>query len=321
MIVAISDQDIKYGQAILHTMSPEAREQGYQELKELEEEDYPEAGVALGQYYLNRDKTRARKYFEFAAEYDVGEGFWGLAQTINRSSLLNLNNTTDRRWFRCVSEAANRSSVSAMMELAHAYQELGSYCGGAYWYQKAKLYGHEDAAFQLELLVELWKGAGCPSEPAELPEEFTALQKEAGNLILHLYSGSGDYETVYQLTQTALKEEPVAELTLAYIYESSDNLSNAGKIYRIATTHEEPFAMRRSGDMHLAGSGMYQNTDRAMKMYQDAAAAGERTAMFELGKCADAFEQDKEKMAYWYACAHVRGYPEASNELRKLIYK
>lgn len=321
MIVEINDQDRKYGQAILHTMSPDAREKGYEELKQLEDEDYPEAGVALGQYYLNRDKAKARKYFEFAAEFDIGEGFWGLARTIKRSSLLNLDSVADKRWFRCVEEAANRSSLAAMMELAHAYQELNSYCGAAYWYQKAKLYGQEDAGFQLEVLVELWKSANCPSEPAGLPESFTDLQREAGDLILHFYAGSGDYETVYQLTQTALKEDPVAELTLAYIYESTDNLSNAGKIYRIASTHEEPYAMRRSGDMHLAGTGLYQNTDRAMQMYQNAAAAGERTAMFELGKCAETFEQDKEKMAYWFACAHVRGYPEASEELRKLIYR
>ena len=81
MIVDISTEDRKFGQAVLHTMNPETIDRGYEELQELEDYGYPEAAVVLGQYFRNSDVGKARKHFEFAAEYEIGEAFWGLAQT------------------------------------------------------------------------------------------------------------------------------------------------------------------------------------------------------------------------------------------------
>jgi TPR repeat protein len=139
-------------------------------------------------------------------------------------------------------------------------------------------------------------------------------------LVLRLSTKVRDYDTVYQLTQNALKEDPMAELSLAAIYEGNGNMENVGKVYRIAASHEEPYAMKRCGDLHMGGTGLPPDGDLAVKMYADAAAAGERTAMYELGRCADAFEQDREKMAFWFAKAHIRGHRLATEEMRKLIY-
>lgn len=321
MIVDISNEDRKYGQAILHTMNPETMLSGYEELQELEDYGYPEASVALGHHYRNSDKIKARKHFEFAAEYKIGEGFRGLSETIPHSSLLNLENAYDSRWFRCIWTAAQYSSAEAQKELASAYHQMGYYAPAAYWYQMARMYGSEDAGFQLDLLSGLWQSDGCPADPSVLPELFTELQRECGMQVLRLASGVRDYDTVYQLTQNALKEDPMAELSLAAIYEENGNTDSAGKVYSIAAAHGEPFAKKRCGDLYLSGIGLPQNGDLAMRMYQEAAEAGERTAMYELGRCADAFEQDREKMAFWFAKAHVRGYRNAAEELRKLIYR
>lgn len=321
MIVDISNEDRKYGQAVLHTMNPETVDKGYEELQELEDYGYPEASVVLGQYYRNSDISRARKHFEFAAEYEIGEAFWGLAQTIGRSGLLSLENRRDQRWFRCVWTAAVKASAEAQVELAQAYQQMGYYAPAAYWFQTAKLYGHEDAGFQLDILSDLWQDSGCPADPEELPDSFTELQRDCGMLVLRLSTKVRDYDTVYQLTQNALKEDGMAELSLAAIYEGNGNMANAGKVYRIAAAHGEPYATKRCGDLHMSGNGLSPDGEMAVKMYQEAAAMGERTAMFELGRCADAFEQDREKMAFWFAKAHVRGHRPAAEEMRKLIYQ
>lgn len=320
MIVDISTEDRKFGQAVLHTMNPETINRGYEELQELEDYGYPEAAVVLGQYFRNSDVGKARKHFEFAAEYEIGEAFWGLAQTIPHSSVLSLDSQRDLRWFRCVRTAAEKACTEAQVELARSYRQLGYNAPAAYWYQMAKLYGHEDAGFQLDILSDLWQGSGCPADPAQLPEAFTELQRDCGMLVLRLTTKARDYDTVYQLTQNALKEDAMAELSLAAIYEGNGNMENAGKVYRIAASHEEPYAMKRCGDLHMAGTGLPPDGDLAVKMYADAATAGERTAMYELGRCADAFEQDREKMAFWFAKAHVRGHRMATEEMRKLIY-
>jgi len=320
MTVTLTSDQIRFGQAMLETLNPETIGQGYQKLQQMEDQGIPDAGIALGQYYFTQDRGKAREHYKTAAEVGLGAGWWGLARTMDHSYIPQLSAADNAKWEETCRTAAQLACPEAQRELAESYREKGHVVPAVYWYQKAKFYGDPDADFQMDLAIRMWQEDGSPEDDLSSETEFTEVQRSCGKMLIRIRRGFQDHDTLYALTQDALKEDPVAELAIADLHEQRKNMAGACKIYTLAASHGEAHAMKRLGDLYMAGEGVWQDIEHSVSMYRAAAKKGDREAMYELGKYCEQFERDPEKMAYWYASAYIRGHRTAIEDLRKLVY-
>ena len=306
----------QYGSIFLSLLDEDTRESGYAELEKMELR-FPEAGIALGQYYQGNNQEKAKKHFKFAADNGIAEGQWGYAQLLPHSHVLDMTNANDKEYLKYCLAAAEGGCPDAANEMGNICHRKGFYEESTYWYGMAYSLEHPNGIVSMRGITREWAQQGINKQFMAHIDHFTEEKRQTALLIYKMFNQSLEAEDMDDLMTLALKGENLAGFILAKIMEQEHQDEMAYTVYNALAFENHPHALRCYADMLLAGKGTERDVKAAFRMYEKAAKGGNATAMFAMGQKA-VKDGDKCLAAAWFGQAYVRGMEMAGEWLGKL---
>ncbi len=306
----------RYGALMLKTLDVNTREAAYTEMEKLEV-DFPEAGVALGQYYFNIDRQKARYHFKFAADVNIHEGEWGYAGTIIHSSVPRKDIANDVEWEKYCLRAAEGGCSDAANEMGNICNRRGCIVEAAYWYGMAYFLEHPQGLLGVKGILQKWLEAGKPEDYKAGTDHYTNERHQAAVLFLKGMSDKPEFEKMERLY---LRGEVLAGLFYGYFFQKGNANEYAYDAYNMLLLEDcpHPHVMRCCADMLASGTGTEKNVDEAFRLYTKAAKEGNAPSMYALGQKAKE-EGNNDLAAGWFGMAYVRGYDLAGENLAALV--
>lgn len=192
-------------------------------------------------------------------------------------------------------------------------------------YQGLAEKGSQDA--QLKLAYMMAKGLGAAANEQGAQRWFLA-SAEQGNpvaqfMLGQLYQtgalGEPDYQQAKEWYQKAASQLPKAAVALGFLYETvDDNYADALKAYQQAAAKGDATGVYNLALMYFYGKGMPVNYEKAKSLFSEAAAKGSAQAMTQLG---DIYfkglgqASDEQQGLSWYKKAADQGDASALYEL------
>ena len=308
-----------FGSIYLTLLNPSTREKGYAELEKMESR-FPEAAITLGQYYQGSDPERAMQHYKIAADAGIAEGQWGYANMIPHSYVPDVSDENDKEWVLYCAAAAEGGCPDAANEMGNICHRLGYYAESTYWYGMAYAQEHPDGLISMRGITKEWAQKAIPEEFEAYTSTFTKERYETTLLICKLFNQTTPNNFFDEMMRLTLQGENLAGFILGDIFEQNKNDEMAFKVYNALAFEHHPHALRCYADMLLAGKGTKRDVDAAFRIFEEAADAGNATAMFAMGQKA-AKDGDKYQAAAWFGMAYDRGMDMAGEWLTKLAGK
>lgn len=306
----------RYGKLMLLLLDPDTREAGYAAMAKMENE-FPEAGISLGQYYYGSDQEKAKKHFGIAADAGIAEGQWSYSQLLPHSDVLDLSDTDDKEYLKYCLAAAEGGCPDAANEMGNICHRKEFYAESTYWYGMAYSLEHPSGMVSLRGITKEWATRGKSKAYAPHIEGFTEDRHETTLLLYKMFNQSLEVEDMDKLMKLALGGENLAGFIIAKVFEQHQHDDMAYKVYNALAFENHPYALRCYADMLLAGKGTEKDIEAAFRMYEKAALGGNATAMFAMGQKASK-AGDKNLAACWFGMALGRGMEMAGEWLSKL---
>ena len=306
----------KYGALMLKALDENQRQEAYSKLEEIEEV-FPEAGVALGQYYFEMNRQTARRHFKIAADAHIHEGEWGYAGTIIHSSVPRKDIANDVEWEKYCLRAAEGGCPDAANEMGNICNRRGCIVEAAYWYGMAYFLEHPQGLIGVKGILQKWLEAGKPEDYKAGTDHYTNERHQAAVLFLKGMSDKPEFEKMERLY---LRGEVLAGLFYGYLFQKGNANDYAYDAYNMLLLEDcpHPHIMRCCADMLASGTGTEKDVDEAFRLYTRAAKEGNAPSMYALGQKAMK-EGNKDLAAGWFGMAYVRGYDLAGESLATLI--
>lgn len=309
-------QQQQYGQNMLMLLSTRTRTRGYELMQGLEDDGFAEAGIVLGQYAQQKSPRTAKTHFDIAARVGIAEGYWGAAGCIHHHHTPDLTNRADAQWVECCRQAAMGGCADAMNELGNIYNRLDMFTPSMYWYQTADIYEHPQAQMGVRGIAARWLGAGMPDA---CPNGFEQDKHEIALCFMKIQTQQDITAALQKMMRLALGDSGAAAAAfIAKMYENAgQSPQTVFRWYSVGAQNGDVESVRCLADMTLAGQGAPQDAAAAFRLYEEAAHAGSKQAMFVMGEKARA-AGDRLTAAYWYGMSYVRGYENAVKRLEQL---
>ncbi len=311
-IITIDDME-QYGKLYLQLLNPAAREAAYAEMIKMEPY-FPEAGVALGQYYNGQGDYKAKLHFKRAADAQIHEGEWSYANMLKHSYIPDRNIPEDAEYEDYCLRAAEGGSPDAANEVGNICNRRGCIAEAAYWYALAYFFEQPQAAQSVNGIVQKWISAEKIEEFKAGTSHYTETRHKAAICFLKTMTGENMLDDLMVLN---LGGDTLAGLTAAFVYKTAKNNELTYQAYNILAFENHPHVLRCYADMLLAGRGTRRDVENAMRIYEKAAKDGNAPAMYAMGQKA-VREGNRYLAACWFGQAYARGMEQAGEWLVKI---
>ncbi len=307
--------DQVYGKLFLDLLDQGKRDRAYGNMEKLLPR-YPEAGIALGQYYQGSDRNRARSFFKTAADANIAEGQWGYAGLLPHGAIPDFSRPEDREWLKYALAAAEGGCPDAANEMGNICHRKGCFAESAYWYGMAYVLEHPSGMTGLRGITMKWQQSGSPAAYKACTENYTESRHETALLLFKIFNRFGS-DDLNSLTVLTLGGENLAGFIAALLYEQHHQDQMAYQMYNALCFDGHPHALRCYANMLAAGKGCPRDLAAAFRFYLQAAEKGNAPSMFVMGEKARQ-EGDRYLAASWYGKAYLRGFQMAANRLSQL---
>ncbi|MDB5873407.1 MAG: Sel1 domain protein repeat-containing protein [Ramlibacter sp.] len=188
---------------------------------------------------------------------------------------------------------ADKGDPRAQFELAMRYEAQKDYATAIQWYTRAAANGSGGAAMNLAQMYE--NGIGVPRDSAQALARYTPLadqgNAEARYRLAQLQLQAGNTaEAVLRLRKGVEHAETRSMVTLGELYDQGRGVptdkARAAALYEQAAPQSN-WAGARLGAMALQGDGIPRDYARARRWLEPAAAAGDHSALNNLGLLAE----------------------------------
>ncbi len=311
----ITTDDLRqYGKLFLQLLDPNTRDAAYAEMIKMEP-FFPEAGVALGQYYNGQSSDyKAKLHFKIAADAGIHEGEWSYANMLRHSYIPDRNNPNDAEYEDYCLRAAEGGCPDAANEMGNICNRRGCIAEAAYWYALAFFFDHPQAPQSVNGIIQKWISTGKKEDFRAGTKHYTEARHDSAICFLITMTGQNMLDKLMVLN---LGGETLAGLTAALVYEKAKKYDLAYQVYNTLAFDNHPYVLCRYADMVLAGRGTKKDVEGAMTMYEMAAIDGNAEAMYAMGQKA-VREGDRYLAAAWFGQAYTRGMEQAGEWLVKI---
>ena len=306
----LSDRE-RYGLAWLKIVG-KGRAKGLRIMRELSEEGFVEATVALAMFAGSASERKA--LYESVLDSNHCEALWGYTAFLPHAFCPNPNNGNDERWVNMVLKAAEHGCVDAMNEMGNICNRNNKYAESMYWYVMANAHDFPDGSISLAGIAKKWAAAGKPYAFDARTSSFTEARFKCAITYLEMHSNTKRTIPLDDIIRLTLAGEPIAAYLAGDIFEADEQHEMAYRMYNAISFENDPHGLRCYADMLYTGRGVDMDRKNALRMYETAAELGERAAMFVTGHFWES--TNKNMAAYWLGMSHVRGFAPA---LQKLI--
>lgn len=323
----------RYGKNMLMLIQEGSkRDKGYNRFHKLFDEGFAEAGIVLGQHYVELSMlASARKYFEKAAKAGIAEGHWGAYGCISVRSF-NRGCINKGIYFDNSSFSENELLVkkehlitAARDGCADACNEIGNLCNrgnllveSMYWYSMANYLGHQHGSISMNGISQKWKTTGSVGNTSEGFSELSEDQYVTAQVLLQILTSDYDVGELNRLFELAIAGEVLAGLALGSLMKKMNKPDMAYAVYNAIAFTEHPEALKCYADTLLQGIGVKQDITAAFKYFEKAANKGNAASMYVMGEKAKG-ESKRYLAAYWYGMAYTRGFKYAGPKLEDLL--
>ena len=303
----------QYGEIMLLLTDERRRKIGYAALEKMISR-FPEAGVALGQYYSSTDQDKAKKYFRIAADSGIHEGEWGYACMLPHSVVPDQDNPDDVQYETYCLRAAEGGCPDAANEMGNICHRRDCLAEAAYWYGMAFFLEHPHGIKGVQGIIRKWENAGKPEEYIAGTANYTEERHKAAICFLRAMTGENMLDDLMAL---CLAGDTLAGLAAAYFFEQAEKDRLAYKAYIALASGNHPHVLRCYADMLLYGKGIARDINSAYKMYEQAAYEGNAVSLYALGERA-LKDGDICLAAACFGQANSRGMEKAGDMLASL---
>ena len=304
----------KYGKAWLLIVGQKQKDLGLQMMRELDKAGFVEGTIALSMFCENQAERKA--LVKKAADAGNPEGLWEYCGFLPHSYIPNPNNAADALWEKYCLEAAEKGSVDAMNEMGNIFNRRGNFAESMYWYAMANANDHPQGKMGMVGIARKWAQNGCPREFVKGSPKFDAARHKVAIAYLELNSDNELSSSPDDIIRLVLDGVPIAGYFAGDLFESIGNDEMAYKMYNALAFENDAHALKCYADMLFTGKGTQKDPQNAIRMYLQAAEAGDRTAMFIAGELTKA--SNKNMAAYWYGVSHSRGYEHSLQRMVQL---
>ena len=311
--VGLSDRE-KYGYAWLQIVGKKNRAKGLQIMKELNDSGFIEGTIALAMFTDNAAERKT--LYKKAADQNHSEGLWGYSNFLQHSFVPDPKNPEDAEWEKYCLKAAQYGSADAMNELGNIFNRRNLFPQSMYWYAMANANDFPNGKASLYGIAQKWHAAGMPYE-YEVTENFTEEKYKCALFYLEMWSEEELTFSIDEYIRISLAGEPLAAYLTGDVFEASDNMEMAYKMYNAMALENDAHGLKCYADMLFTGRGVEKDIQGALRIYQMSAERGDRAAMFVVGEFVK--KQNKNMAAYWYGVAHTRGYQYALQRMTQLV--
>lgn len=308
----LSDRE-KYGQAWLQIVGKTNRAQGLQTMRNLSNDGFLEAMIALAMF--TGDPSERKALYKEAADNNHPEGLWGYCGFLPHSFCPNPNNPADAQWEQTCLKAAQHGSVDAMNELGNIFHRRNQFPQSMYWYAMANANDFPEGQISLQGIARKWLQAGMPRN-YEATAGFNTAKYKCAMFYLEMWADQRITTPIDEYIKMTLAGEPLAAYLTGDAFESAGNFEMAYKMYNAIAFEHDAHGLKCLGDMMFTGRGTDKNPEGALKVYDESARLGDRAAMFVVGEFTK--NSNVNLAAYWYGVAHSRGYQHALPRLIQL---
>lgn len=308
----------QYGNAYLNLLDGESRADGYRRIAQLEE-NIPEAGVALGQYYQVTDKEKAKEHFKLASDNDIAEGKWGYACMLWHSPVFHPKILEDVEWEKYCLGAAEAECRDAAHEMGNVCYKRGSLAEAVYWYELAFALGYNNALKSISATVSEWSRNGKSEDYIPGTKNYTEQRHKAAIIYLKHFIGKVPIEELRQAVD-ASPDRMLGYYTGNYYLFREKNDEKATGVFSKLAAFSYPYAWDRYGKQVMRGKGTEKDYEAGVGYIRRAARKGCVQSMVSMGSFA-AIEKDYLTAAYWYAQAYARGDEQSLQKLQEMKAK
>ena len=261
-----------YGKAWLMIVRQTQKRKGLKIMKQLDAQGFSEATVVLAMFA--ESPSERMELVKKAADAGNVEGLWEYTGFLPHSFCPNMSNANDKKWVETVLKAAERGSVDAMNEMGNICNRWGHFTESMYWYAMANAHGHPDGQLSMDSEARKWKNAGCPKTFEKGTARFDEARFKCALSYLEWHAGTGFSVPMDEIIRYNMNGTPIAAYLAGDIFEGSDDLEMAYKMYNAISFENDPHGLKCYADMLATGRGVEQDMQSAFRFYKLAAELG-----------------------------------------------